>query len=41
MILIEHSALGNMLEVETSIGYFEAEIVEKPFYDPNKKITKT
>ena len=41
MISIEHSKLGNLLDIETAKGKFKAEIVEKPFYDPNKKITKT
>ena len=41
MILIEYSNIGSIIEVETSKNKFKAEIVEKPFYDPNKKITKT
>ena len=41
MISIEHSTFGNLLSVENSEGRFKAEIVEKPFYDPNKEITKT
>ena len=40
MISIEHSSQGNILDIETPKGNFKAEIVEKPFYDPNKKITK-
>tara|TARA_B110000116_G_scaffold110360_1_gene95674 strand:- start:1730 stop:2872 length:1143 start_codon:yes stop_codon:yes gene_type:complete len=41
MISIEHSNQGNLIDIETSKGNFKAEIVEKPFYDPHKKITKT
>ena len=41
MILIEYSNIGSIIEVETSKNKFKAEIVEKPFYDPNKKRTKT
>ena len=40
MISIEHSNQGNLINIETSKGNFIAKIVEKPFYDPNKKITK-
>ena len=38
MINIENSAIGTSLEVNTNIGNFEAIIVEKPFFDPKKKI---
>ena len=41
MISIEHSNQGSLLDIETSKGNFKAEIVEKPFYDLNKKITKS
>ena len=41
MISIEHSKLKNLIDIDTSEGKFKAEIVEKPFYDPNKIITKT
>ena len=32
---------GVTLQVETSIGSFPAHVVELPFYDPNKSITKS
>ena len=38
MINIENSEIGTILEVNTNIGNFEAIIVEKPFFDPKKKI---
>ncbi len=39
MVAIESSQLGTTLEVQMSIGVVAATVVEKPFYDPNKKIT--
>ncbi len=39
MILIEESKIGNNVVVNNSISNFNATIVEKPFYDPKKKIT--
>ena len=38
MVSIENSEIGNNLEVETNNGKFKAIVVEKPFYDPKKKI---
>ena len=38
MVNIENSEIGTSLEVETNSGKFEAIVVEKPFYDPKKKI---
>ena len=38
MINIENSEIGTSREVNTNIGNFEAIIVEKPFFDPKKKI---
>ncbi len=38
MVNIENSEIGNNLEVETNNGKFKAIVVEKPFYDPKKKI---
>ena len=38
MINIENSEIGTSLEVKTNKGNFEAIIVEKPFFDPKKKI---
>lgn len=39
MVAIESSQLGTTLEVQMSTGVVAATVVEKPFYDPNKKIT--
>jgi len=39
MISIEESNIGNNVIVDNSISKFNAKIVEKPFYDPKKKIT--
>jgi glycine cleavage system aminomethyltransferase T len=41
MVSVEYSNHGNLLEIQISKEKFQAEIVEKPFYDPHKKITKT
>ena len=41
MINVENSNLGNTFEVLTSNGTSNAEIIEKPFYDPNKKVAST
>jgi len=38
MIASEFSKLGNLLYVKMPSGTFEAKVVEKPFYDPKKKI---
>ena len=38
MINIENSKIGTSLKVNTNKGNFEAIIVEKPFFDPKKKI---
>ena len=38
MVNIENSEIGTALEVETNKGKFTSKIVEKPFYDPKKKI---
>ncbi len=38
MVNIENSEIGTDLEVETNKGKFTSKIVEKPFYDPKKKI---
>ncbi len=39
IVNIKNSEIGTDLEVETNKGKFTAKIVEKPFYDPKKKIT--
>jgi aminomethyltransferase len=41
MIEINYSELGNQLDVQTHEGKYSATIVEKPFYDPKKKIAST
>jgi len=38
MIEIEHSQVGSELIVQMSAGQAPATVVEKPFFDPNKKI---
>ena len=41
MIEINYSELGNQLDVKTHEGKYSATIVEKPFYDPKKKIASS
>ena len=41
MVLIEQSEIGNKLEVITNEGSFNSTIIEKPFYDPKKKIANS
>ncbi len=41
MIEVNHSELGNQLNVQTNEGKYSATIVEKPFYDPKKKIASS
>ena len=41
MIEIDYSELGNQLDVQTHEGKYSATIVEKPFYDPKKKIASS
>ena len=38
MIEINHSEIGTELKTETNEGNFNCKIVDKPFYDPKKKI---
>ena len=38
MINNENSEIGTSLKVNTNNGNFEAIVVEKPFFDPKKKI---
>lgn len=38
MVLTEFEALGTVLQVETARGTTRATVVEKPFYDPKKKL---
>ncbi len=39
MIAVEHEKVGTQLQVELPTGSANATVVEKPFYDPKKKIT--
>ena len=41
MVSIEQSELGNKFLVNTNDGEFDCVVVEKPFYDPKKKIAST
>jgi aminomethyltransferase len=41
MVEVNHSELGNQLNIETHEGKYSATIVEKPFYDPKKKIASS
>ncbi|WP_440676727.1 glycine cleavage T C-terminal barrel domain-containing protein [Candidatus Pelagibacter sp. HIMB1587] len=41
MIEVNHTELGNKLDIETNEGKYSATIVEKPFYDPKKKIASS
>ena len=41
MMDINHSEIGNDLKVNTNEGVFDCKIVEKPFYDPKKKIASS
>ncbi len=38
MVATEHAAIGTKLEIPTSSGPVKAVVVEKPFFDPKKKI---
>ena len=38
MISVEHSKIGNEFKVTNNEGMFDCVVVEKPFYDPKKKI---
>ena len=38
MIKIDYAKIGTEVEVFTNDGNYKAKVVEKPFYDPKKKI---
>jgi len=38
IVSVENAALGTIVDVETATGPRKATVVEKPFYDPKKKI---
>ena len=41
MVKIESSDIGEELKINNGIKILDSKIVEKPFYDPNKNITKS
>ena len=41
MIAIDQSEIGNQFQVTTNEGTFNCVVVEKPFYDPKKKIASS
>ncbi|MDA9187249.1 glycine cleavage system protein T [Candidatus Pelagibacter sp.] len=41
MVSVKQSEIGNELKVNTNEGIFDCKIVEKPFYDPKKKIVSS
>ena len=41
MLAVEQSEIGNKFEVKTNEGNFNCVVVEKPFYDPKKKIASS
>jgi aminomethyltransferase len=41
MVSVEQSEIGNELQVTTNEGTFNCIVVEKPFYDPKKKIASS
>ena len=41
MIALEHSEIGNKFKVKANDNEFDCTIVEKPFYDPKKKIASS
>ncbi|MDC0060427.1 glycine cleavage system protein T [Pelagibacteraceae bacterium] len=41
MVDINHNEINTLFEIEILNNLYNARVVEKPFYDPNKKITST
>ena len=41
MVSVEQSEIGNEFQVTTNEGTFKCIVVEKPFYDPKKKIASS
>ena len=41
MVSVEQSQMGNKFQVTTNEGKFNCIVVEKPFYDPKKKIASS
>ena len=41
MVDIDHNEINTLFEIEILNNLYNSRVVEKPFYDPNKKITST
>jgi glycine cleavage system aminomethyltransferase T len=41
MVDIDHTEINTLFEIEILSNLYNARVVEKPFYDPNKKITSS
>jgi aminomethyltransferase len=41
LIDIRYSDIGEKLKVDNGLDLFDSMVVEKPFYDPNKNLTKS
>ena len=41
MVMVKQSEIGNKFQVNTGEGSYECVVVEKPFYDPKKKIANS
>ena len=41
LIDIKYSNIGEELKVNNGLNLLDSSVVEKPFYDPNKKLTKS
>ena len=41
MVEIDHTEINTLFEIEILNNLYNARVVEKPFYDPNKKITSS
>jgi aminomethyltransferase len=41
MVEIDHTEINTLFEIEILSNLYNARVVEKPFYDPNKKITSS
>ena len=41
MVEVDHTEINTVFEIEILNNLYKAKVAEKPFYDPNKKITST
>ena len=41
MVEINHSQIGNNLKIISNVKEINSTIIEKPFYDPKKKIASS